>query len=38
MAGQYNALNAALYDKLGFNFLSDIAPIASIIAFQTFWS
>jgi tripartite-type tricarboxylate transporter receptor subunit TctC len=33
MAGQYNALNAALYDKLSFNFLSDIAPIASIIRF-----
>src|SRR5712691_1380220 len=29
MAGQFNALNAALYDKLSFNFLSDIAPIAS---------
>src|SRR5205085_5772948 len=27
MAGQFNALNAALYDKLSFNFLSDIAPI-----------
>src|SRR5262245_26092138 len=26
MAGQYNALNAALYDKLSFNYLSDIAP------------
>jgi tripartite-type tricarboxylate transporter receptor subunit TctC len=33
MAGQFNALNAALYDKLSFNFLSDIAPIASIIRF-----
>jgi tripartite-type tricarboxylate transporter receptor subunit TctC len=33
MAGQYNALNAALYDKLSFNFLSDIVPIAAIIRF-----
>jgi len=33
MTGQFNALNAAMYDKLSFNFLSDIAPIASIIRF-----
>jgi tripartite-type tricarboxylate transporter receptor subunit TctC len=33
MAGNFNAWNATLYDKLSFNFLSDIAPIASIIRF-----
>jgi tripartite-type tricarboxylate transporter receptor subunit TctC len=33
MAGNYNAWNLALYDKLNFNFLSDIAPVASIIRF-----
>src|SRR5262245_2320413 len=33
MAGNFNAWNATLYEKLSFNFLSDIAPIASIIRF-----
>ena len=33
MAGQFNALNAALYDKLSFNFLTDIVPVAGIIRF-----
>jgi tripartite-type tricarboxylate transporter receptor subunit TctC len=33
VTGQYNALNAALYDKLSFNSLSDIVPIVSIIRF-----
>jgi hypothetical protein len=33
MAGNFNAWNVTLYDKLSFNFLSDIAPIASIIRF-----
>jgi len=28
-----NAINATLYDKLNFNFLSDIAPVAGIIRF-----
>jgi tripartite-type tricarboxylate transporter receptor subunit TctC len=28
-----NAINTTLYDKLNFNFLSDIAPVASIIRF-----
>src|SRR5262245_39177664 len=28
-----NAANATLYDKLGFNFLRDIAPVAGIIRF-----
>jgi tripartite-type tricarboxylate transporter receptor subunit TctC len=31
MAGTPNAVNATLYDKLSFNFLRDIAPVASII-------
>jgi tripartite-type tricarboxylate transporter receptor subunit TctC len=31
MAGAYNAFNATLYDKLNFNFIRDIAPVASII-------
>ena len=32
-AGRYsaNAINATLYDKLNFNFIRDIAPVASII-------
>src|SRR5262245_42083085 len=30
-----NATNTTLYDKLNFNFLSDIAPVASIIRFPT---
>ena len=30
-----NAINTTLYDKLNFNFLSDIAPVASIIQFPT---
>jgi tripartite-type tricarboxylate transporter receptor subunit TctC len=33
MAGNYNAWNPALYDNMSFNFLSDIAPVASIISF-----
>jgi tripartite-type tricarboxylate transporter receptor subunit TctC len=33
MAGNFNAWNATLYDKLNFNFIRDIAPIASIIRF-----
>src|SRR5262249_20218120 len=30
MVGSYNATNAALYDKLNFNFIHDIAPVAGI--------
>src|SRR5262245_20354479 len=33
MVGQFNALNAALYDKLSFNSLTDITPVAPIIRF-----
>src|SRR5215468_11039990 len=28
-----NAINATLYDKLGFNFIRDIAPVAGIIRY-----
>jgi tripartite-type tricarboxylate transporter receptor subunit TctC len=31
MAATPNAVNATLYDKLSFNFLRDIAPVASIV-------
>jgi tripartite-type tricarboxylate transporter receptor subunit TctC len=31
MANSTNAFNATLYDKLNFNFISDIAPVAGII-------
>src|SRR5215470_12205299 len=31
VVGSYNATNAALYDKLNFNFIRDIAPVAGII-------
>src|SRR5262245_1092817 len=30
MVGSYNATNAALYDKLNFNFIRDIAPVAGV--------
>ena len=30
MVGSFNASNAALYDKLNFNFISDIAPVAGV--------
>ena len=33
LAGATNAINATLYDKLSFNFLTDVAPIAAIIRF-----
>ena len=31
MVGGYNAINATLYDKLKFNFIRDIAPVAGIM-------
>jgi tripartite-type tricarboxylate transporter receptor subunit TctC len=31
MAGSYNAINATLYDKLSFNFIRDITPVAGIV-------
>jgi tripartite-type tricarboxylate transporter receptor subunit TctC len=30
MAGSFNATNVTLYDKLNFNFIRDIAPVASV--------
>jgi tripartite-type tricarboxylate transporter receptor subunit TctC len=30
LVGAWNAINATLYDKLNFNFIRDIAPVASI--------
>ena len=32
LADSANAINATLYDKLNFNFIRDIAPVASIMA------
>jgi tripartite-type tricarboxylate transporter receptor subunit TctC len=32
LVGLYNAINATLYDNLNFNFIRDIAPVASIVA------
>jgi tripartite-type tricarboxylate transporter receptor subunit TctC len=31
LVGSYNAVNATFYDKLNFNFIRDIAPVAGII-------
>ena len=31
LAGSFNAINATLYNKLSFNFLRDIAPVAGIM-------
>ena len=33
LVGGFNAINATLYDKLNFNFIRDIAPVASVIRF-----
>ena len=30
MVGSWNAINATLYDKLNFNFIRDIAPVATM--------
>jgi tripartite-type tricarboxylate transporter receptor subunit TctC len=35
MASSTNAINATLYEKLSFNFLSDIAPVASVIRYPS---
>ena len=32
-----NCINATLYDKLNFNFLRDLAPVAGIIRVPTLW-
>jgi tripartite-type tricarboxylate transporter receptor subunit TctC len=31
LAGTFNTINATLYEKLNFNFVNDIAPVASLI-------
>lgn len=31
LAGSFNAINATLYDKLSFNFIRDVAPVAGIM-------
>lgn len=33
LSGAVNAVNATLYDKLGFNFISDVAPVAGVVRF-----
>lgn len=33
LAGAVNAINATLYDKLSFNFVSDLAPVAGAVQF-----
>jgi tripartite-type tricarboxylate transporter receptor subunit TctC len=33
LAGSPNTINATLYDKLNFNFIRDIAPVAGIVRF-----
>ena len=33
MVGTWNAINATLYDNLNFNFIRDIAPVASVIRY-----
>jgi tripartite-type tricarboxylate transporter receptor subunit TctC len=33
LGGATNAINASLYERLGFNFMMDIAPVAGIIRF-----
>ena len=37
LVGPPNAINATLYDKLNFNFIRDIAPVASIIRVPSSW-
>ena len=34
LGGAVNAVNATLYDKLNFNFIRDIAPVAGVIRFS----
>jgi tripartite-type tricarboxylate transporter receptor subunit TctC len=35
LVGVWNAINATLYDKLNFNFIRDIAPVAGIIRYPS---
>src|SRR5678816_2860501 len=33
LGGAVNTVNATLYEKIGFNFISDIAPVAGLVRF-----
>ena len=33
LGGAVNAVNASLYDKLGFSFIDDVAPVAGVVRF-----
>ena len=33
LGGAVNAVNATLYERLGFNFLNDVAPVAGVVRF-----
>ena len=33
LGGAVNAVNATLYEKLGFNFISDLSPVAGVVRF-----
>src|SRR5262245_25531661 len=33
MVGSFNTINATLYDKLNYNFIRDIAPVASVMRY-----
>jgi tripartite-type tricarboxylate transporter receptor subunit TctC len=33
LGGAVNAINATLYEKLGFNFIGDLAPVAGVVRF-----
>jgi hypothetical protein len=37
MAGASNAINATFYDKLNYNFIRDIAPVAGIMRAPLSW-
>ena len=37
LVGTPNAINATLYDKLNYNFIRDIAPVAASFASPTSW-
>ena len=37
MVGSSNATNATLYDKLNFNFIRDIAPVAGVTEAASSW-
>jgi tripartite-type tricarboxylate transporter receptor subunit TctC len=38
MVGSFSAINATLYDKLNYNFIRDIAPVASVMCdIHTSW-